>query len=202
MIYFFDSYEKYDPEDFLKLLPENRLKKYRGLKRKRDRENCVYAHMLLLRALREEFGITEPKFDFIENGKPVLTGGEAHFNISHCGKGIAVAAAKSPVGVDIQEARRFGDGVMKRVFSAEETAIVNASADREKAFARIWSLKESAVKCFAKSVAELSEFTFEGAQNHFEKYGKNFSAFELGDMYVSVCSDENFSNIITMEELV
>lgn len=202
MIYFFDSYEKYDPEDFLKLLPENRLKKYRGLKRKRDRENCVYAYILLLRALREEFGITQPRFDFIANGKPVLCGGGAHFNISHCGKGLAVAVAKAPIGVDVQEARSFGDGVMKRVFSAEETAIVNASADREKAFARIWSLKESAVKCFAKSVAELSEFTFEGAQNHFEKYGKNFSAFELGDIYVSSCSDEEILKIMITEELV
>lgn len=202
MICFFDSYEKYDPEVFLKYLPENRLKKYRDLRRKRDRENCVYAHMLLLRALREEFGITEPQFDFIENGKPVLRGGEAHFNISHCGKGIAVAVAKSPVGIDIQEARRFGDGVMKRVFSETETGTVNDSDDREKAFARIWSLKESAVKCFAKSVAELADFTFETDRDHFEKYGRKFSVFEIGDMYVSVCSDENFSNIITMEELV
>ncbi len=194
MIYFFDDYENFCAEKFLKILPENRIEKYNRLKRNSDRDNCVVAYLLLRYALREN-GIDSFETEVGENGKPFLKSEKLFFNISHCAEGVAVVVDTEPVGIDVQEIGGFNEKVAKRFFNESENKKINASPDKAKAFTRIWTLKESAIKCEGKSLADLGEFSFGDYENFFEKYEKKFSCLSEKNVLISVCGDRYFDKI-------
>ncbi len=194
MIYFFDDYENFSAENFLKILPKNRLEKFSRLKRKNDRDNCVIAYLLLKLALREN-GVEDFEIVTGENGKPFLRGGEIFFNISHCAEGVAVALDTEPVGIDVQEIDGFNEKVAKRFFDESENKKINASPDKAKAFTRIWTLKECVIKCDGKSIANLDKFSFGDYENFFEKYGKSFSCLSEKNVLISVCGNRYFDKI-------
>lgn len=194
MIYFFDDYENFCAEKFLKILPENRIEKYNRLKRNSDRDNCVVAFLLLRYALREN-GIDSFETEVGANGKPFLKSEKLFFNISHCAEGVAVVVDTEPVGIDVQEIGGFNEKVAKRFFNESENKKINASPDKAKAFTRIWTLKESAIKCEGKSLANLGEFSFGDYENFFEKYEKKFSCLSEKNVLISVCGDRYFDKI-------
>lgn len=194
LIYFFDDYEKFSAEKFLNFLPENRLKKFEKLKRKIDRDNCVIAHLLLTFALKEN-GVKNFEIVIGENGKPFLESGEKFFSISHCSQGVAVAVGNSPVGIDAQEKNGFNERVAKRFFSEAENEFIKTASDKEEAFTRLWTLKECAIKCEGKTLADIGEFSFENYEKHFEKYEKKFSCLSEKNIPVSVCGNEYFDEI-------
>ncbi len=204
MIYFFDDYKKFSAENFLEFLPEKRREKFEKLKIKRDKENCVVSYLLLKKALRN-FGIESFEIIIGENGKPYLKDTEnVFFNISHTGSGVAVVADEKPVGIDIQDILEIKNGVIKRCFSEEEKDMIFSSISPEKEFTRLWTLKESAVKCNAETVASLKNYCFEEREKPFEKYGKFFTTFERKNLLISVCGEKEFSKIIEIktEELL
>ncbi len=194
MIYFFDDYENFCAEKFLKILPENRIEKHNRLKRNSDRDNCVVAYLLLRYALREN-GIDSFETEVGANGKPFLKSEKLFFNISHCAEGVAVVVDAEPVGIDVQEIDGFNEKVAKRFFNESENKKINASPDKAKAFTRIWTLKESAIKCEGKSLANLGEFSFGDYENFFEKYEKKFSCLSEKNVLISVCGDRYFDKI-------
>jgi 4'-phosphopantetheinyl transferase len=105
-----------------------------------------------------------------EHGKPVLRGGEMHFNASHSGDLIALAFSKqSPVGVDVERHRTFRDAhaLARRYFSPDEVAIVNAASDQGQAFLTIWTAKEAIVKATGKGIgaSDLRSFSVPYAQS-------------------------------------
>ena len=69
-----------------------------------DRRQSLAAYLLLCRALKEEYGITEPPvFDFGPHGKPFLKDYPSiHFNLSHCPGAALCVIAPAPVGCDIE----------------------------------------------------------------------------------------------------
>ncbi|MEE0980826.1 MAG: 4'-phosphopantetheinyl transferase superfamily protein, partial [Acutalibacteraceae bacterium] len=147
MIYFFDDYENFSAEKFLDFLPQERREKFEKLKIKRDKENCVISYLLLKKALKN-FGIESFEILIGENGKPFLKDREnVFFNISHTSSGVAVVADKNPVGIDVQDILEVKSGVVERCFSEKEKELIFNSASPEKEFTRLWTLKESAVKC-------------------------------------------------------
>lgn len=194
MIYFFDDYENFSAEKFLKILPKNRQEKFNRLKRKIDRDNCAIAYLLLRFALKEN-EIKKLEIVVGENGKPFLKGGEMFFNISHCAEGVAVALDTAPVGIDVQEIGGFNERVAKRFFDESENKKISASTDKAKAFTRIWTLKESAIKCEGKSLANLGEFSFGDYEKIFEKYEKKFSCLSKKNVLISVCGNRYFDKI-------
>lgn len=87
------------------------------------------------------------------NGKPYLSDNSLYFSISHC-DGLAVCAlAETPVGVDCESIRHTSTAVMKRCYSDSETSYVLTSADSDKAFSQLWTLKESYVKMTGDGIA-------------------------------------------------
>lgn len=194
MIYFFDDYENFSAENFLKFLPKNRLEKFNRLKRKNDRDNCVIAYLLLRLALKEN-GVEDFEIVIGENGKPFLRGGEIFFNISHCAEGVAVALDTEPIGIDVQEIDGFNEKVAKRFFDESENKKINASPDKAKAFTRIWTLKECVIKCDGKSIADLGEFSFGNYEEFFEKFEKKFSCLGEKNVLISVCGNKYFDEI-------
>lgn len=195
MIYFFDDYTALPLENFSELLPQKRAEKFEKFRFKRDKENCLAAYLVLQKVLSEK-GIENFEIEQGENGKLFLKdNANLFFNISHCRRGVAVAVDREPIGVDIQDIVPCKEGVMRRVFSAEEQRLVLAASDRDRAFTRLWTLKESAVKCGGESIDDLKKYSFESSEKTFEKYGKVFTVFEKENLIISVCGSRSFSKI-------
>lgn len=124
-----------------------------------------------------------------EHGKPYLCGGELYFNLSHSGKYVVCALADREVGVDVQQPTRVNEAVIKRFFSDEEASYIHAAEDRDRAFAEVWSLKESYIKALGTGIATpLSSFSvkpegiFGWSMRHFLQDGYHFAVCLSGEL--------------------
>lgn len=200
MIYFFENYDSVSCENFLGFLPEKRREKCLRLRQKRDRENCVISYMILKQALKEN-GVENFELDTDENGKPFIKNSEWYFNISHCREGVAVVLSRSPAGIDIQDIGPYKEAVARRVCSPAEIELIENSENADREFTRIWTLKESAAKCDGKGIKILKDFFFENCGNSFRKYDRFFTTFEKKNCFISVCGEEEFSDITEIKNL-
>jgi 4'-phosphopantetheinyl transferase len=108
----------------------------------------------------------ELAFIFGAKGKPALCdNSQLHFNMAHSG-GLAVYAFLfgSGIGVDVEEVRGFGnfEQIAERYFCCEEASQLMSIADerqREEAFFRCWTRKESYLKAIGDGLsAPLDQF--------------------------------------------
>ena len=86
----------------------------------------------------------------LENGKPYLEH-DPYFNVSHSGEYVVLAIHPSfPLGVDIEHIDEKKIDAIKFVLDDEEKCI----DDTETLF-RIWSNKESLIKCMSKTISDI-----------------------------------------------
>ncbi|MBO4624244.1 MAG: 4'-phosphopantetheinyl transferase superfamily protein [Bacteroidales bacterium] len=161
MIYLNCHTEELDWEQALsRVSPQRREQALRYVKDS-DRRQSLAAYLLLLQALEEEYGISDPvEFGFGPHGKPFLKDyPHIHFNLSHCpGASLCVLEA-SPVGCDIEGVPPVLDEDLCRwVCSDQEFAQIRQSARPTVAFTRLWTRKEAFLK-----------FTGEGLTDHLKK---------------------------------
>lgn len=114
----------------------------------RDQRLCVAAYRLLQQALLQEFGIDErPVLVYNSKGKPLLAGHPGiHFSLSHCHAAVACAVSNRPVGIDIETPDHYSPEVARRVMNDDEMREIEASAQPQVAFTRLWTMKESFYK--------------------------------------------------------
>ena len=117
-----------------------------------------YSHRCGIALLKKAFSnlgkeISENDILMSEKGKPYIDGSKIFFNISHC-DGLAVCVlSDKPVGVDCESVRKASTAVMKKCFGSIEPDYVYNSEDKNIAFTRIWTLKESYVKMTGDGVS-------------------------------------------------
>jgi 4'-phosphopantetheinyl transferase len=115
-----------------------------------DRHRFAVARARLRAALAEVLGEDPAALQFGAgpHGKPFVIGHRVEFNLSHSGDLVAIAVAEEPLGIDVEHivAARANRGVAERWFSAAERAWMDAQPNRERAFFRLWTIKESAMK--------------------------------------------------------
>ena len=91
-------------------------------------------------------------FAALPHGKPQLVGNNLQFNLSHNQHWLAIAIAKSPVGIDIEFSentrQRAWLAVAGRFFTKEEFRYLGAlpEEDLRAAFFRFWTQKEAILK--------------------------------------------------------
>ena len=125
-----------------------RLDKLRAAKSAARRAEGICAERLLIYALRD----TMPEIEFpveivtAESGKPELADVPLRFSLSHSGDRCACAVYDRAIGVDIQKRAAADVRILERRFTPREREYVLNSADREAAFTRVWTMKESYVK--------------------------------------------------------
>lgn len=105
---------------------------------------CLLAELLRCRP-------DDPRLDLAVRGKPSLgAGAELHFNLSHSAGFLALVFSRTgEVGVDVEPSdRRVEDrDLMGRpLFRPEERAYIQAQADRDHAFLRLFTRKEAVLK--------------------------------------------------------
>lgn len=156
-LYLFSQYEQLSREFLdraLLALPNDRRICAQHYRQEIDRKNSIVTYLMLQYALKECFGIIAFRMKLGEYGKPYLPEHpHIHFNISHCKEGCAVAVADKSVGVDIQEIRPFSWSIAKRVCSKSELDLLKKSADRERSFTKMWTIKESYIKMIGKGLS-------------------------------------------------
>ena len=150
MIYLYDTLENYSDEQYLKhlkALPAWRREKALQYKKLDDRKRSVLAFVLLQRALREEYGITEvPEFVYNEFGKPSLSTLPIHFSLSHCKDAVACAVSDHNIGIDVESIVPYTPDVARRVCTAAELQMLDQSENKDVEFIKLWTVKEAISK--------------------------------------------------------
>ena len=150
MIYLYDTLENYSDEQYskhLNSLPAWRREKALLYKKLDDRKRSVLAFVLLQRALREEYGITEvPEFVYNEFGKPSLPNLPIHFSLSHCKDAVACAVSDYNIGIDVESIVPYNPDVARRVCTAAELEMLEQSDDKDVEFIKLWTVKEAISK--------------------------------------------------------
>ena len=132
-----------------------KVKKYRFDK---DRRLSLGAG-LLLKYMLTDMGVPA-QIHYNEFGKPYLKGKDVHFNISHDGKYALCAAAHIPVGADVQKLTEYDPRLTEAVFCPDEIVYIENSADKDRAFTRLWTRKESYIKLIGTGMsADLRSFS-------------------------------------------
>lgn len=92
-------------------------------------------------------------FDISKEGKPYIRGAaDLHFNLSHCGKDLAVVFASEEVGFDMEQKGRQADFVKlaKRFFTAAEAIEVEKNGGA--LFLQQWTAKEAMLKLLGRGL--------------------------------------------------
>jgi 4'-phosphopantetheinyl transferase len=147
------------------LLDETERRRWAAYRRAEDRERFLTGCALAKTALARYTGRrpADVRFDRTcgrcgePHGKPVLVGGGVQHSVAHSGDLVAVAVARAPVGVDVEQLdgrrRPLGrdgdpDGLARIVLSAAEQAALAGvpPAGRARAFLVAWTRKEAVTK--------------------------------------------------------
>ena len=154
MIYIDEHIFDFDLKTALEQISPQRREQALNFKFELGQRTCVLAYLLLKRALKEEFGISEnPLFEYGEHGKPFIVGHpEIHFNISHCKKAVACAVSRKPIGIDVETIHREEKSLIEYTMNAEETAQIMSSEQPGVAFTLFWTLKEARLKVTGEGI--------------------------------------------------
>ena len=124
-----------------------------------DRSRYIASHASLRRVLSAYTSRPSSTLRFAtrDGGKPYLPDHAMHFNMSHSGGVVAIAVAGEEVGVDVESVERPVDAraIADRFFTPDEFRWLRAQApsDGQRAFFRLWTLKEAVMKADGRGMA-------------------------------------------------
>lgn len=145
-------------------MPAWRRRRIDSMKHESGKALSLGVGVLLHKALTE-MGVEEPdEVSMNEFEKPFYKEyPEIHFSLSHSGVMAMCAISDRPVGCDVEKIRERDLDIAKRFFTSEEYDLIKSQKTDElqtKMFFRIWTLKESFVKCIGTGLSTpLNEFS-------------------------------------------
>ncbi len=166
-------------EKYFDMIPEWRKDAVDTLSRERPRRLSLGASVLLAEAMRDFGADPGARVVFGKNGKPLIEGGnDFYFNLSHSGEYAVCAAARAPVGCDV-EAYSYPDyRIARRFFTDAENDFVSVIEDEEKkrrAFYGVWTRKEAVLKADGDGfLAGHSAVSLEGERGFIVYKGKTY----------------------------
>ena len=172
-----------EAERFCARLPMERREKIARFRFERDKLRSLIAGLLI-----DRFAGCELTYG--RNNKPYLARGGVFFSVSHSGDIVAIAIDSAEVGCDVE--RIPTDNRLKiadRFFHPNERGYVNASADKNRAFCRVWTRKEAYLKMTGEGIAaDLTAFDTTSAP-----LSEQLFSAELDGYFLSVCSEKPIS---------
>ncbi|MFV0533319.1 MAG: 4'-phosphopantetheinyl transferase family protein [Cumulibacter sp.] len=138
------------------------------LVRATDRAAYVAAHVLVRRCVAELTGLRLADIHISQvcptcgvepgHGVPRVSGHpDLQVSLSHSHHHVAAAAAKTPIGIDVETIDAGGrPDVVGQALSAAEQAWVGAQPNPHRAFLRLWVRKEAWIKCGNASLDDLA----------------------------------------------
>lgn len=196
-----------------------RIKKYRC---NVNREHCILGEILLKYVLWKHYGLSwkEIQIKYEESGKPCLKGREdIYFNISHSGAWVICGVGNVPIGVDVEGGTKDFMPIARRFFAKTEYEYIlrQPSVGRYDAFYKLWTLKESYVKCTGEGLSvPLDSFCFCFSEQGIQMYRNDilcldywFKCHKLDNTFhVALCIQDkecnmwgNRVNVISIKDL-
>lgn len=133
--------------------------------------------------------------DKTETGKPFLKDFKnVRFNISHSKNLVILGVCEEEIGVDCETVRVGKETVAERIFTKIQKEIYAKTEDKNLYFTRIWTLKESFVKCIGTGIGyplnEIEVYIDENdiLVNNMQDY--YFDQMEIFHNIVSVCTSK------------
>ena len=156
MIYLNDDIAHFNFEASLPLLSDQRREQALKFKYEQGRKTCAMAYLLLCKALRQEYGITElPVFEYGEHGKPFIVGHpDIHFNFSHCREAVICVVSNRPVGVDVESIREYRDSLVRYTMNDQEVQQIERAERPDVEFIRLWTMKEAVLKLSGRGIVD------------------------------------------------
>lgn len=170
MVYVDDRIWDFDLTAGLAEISEQRREKALRFKHELGRRQCVLAYLLLKRALREVYGITEnPVFGYGAHGKPLLLAHpDIHFSLSHCREAVVCVVDSLPTGIDVETVRPLNEELVRYTMSeAEQQTVFNAD-NPALAFTRLWTMKEASLKLTGEGLRDQMSTVLERPGIEFE----------------------------------
>ena len=179
MVYIDEHIDDFDLQAALPEISEQRREQALRFKFERGQRTCVLAYLLLKKALREEYGLTEnPLFEYDPHGKPFIAGHpEIHFSLSHCREAVACAVSDRPGGIDVESVRRYKEDVVRYAMNEQEQQQIAAAERPDVAFIRLWTMKEARLKLTGEGITNDLKSALDGGSWQFttvERLNKNY----------------------------
>jgi len=155
-------------ESYLSELSEERKNKLKKIKSHSGRCRSAGVGVLLDEALKK-YGFREKDmtYGYGEVGKPYFKEApELYFNLSHSGCKVMCVLGSIPVGCDIEYIKKANAGIAKRFFSAKDNELLEEASEYgeqkyRECFYRLWTLKESYIKCTGQGLkCSMDSFSF------------------------------------------
>ena len=152
---------------------------------------------LLIKKACEDFGIDyeNEEIVFNEHGKPSFNNSGYCFNTAHSGNYALCVISDVECGCDIEKIKEYKQKVADRFFTEGEKKYLELSNDKDTLFYRLWTLKESYLKCIGKGLsAPLNSFELTSKDNNIIIKGKDeyqFYEFKHDGYAISFCLNIN-----------
>ena len=145
-----DIYQKYYLD-----LPPFRKKKADEYINKIDKIRSVAAFTLLIKLLNQnKIKYNQDEFKVDSYGKPYLLNSKIYFNISHSGDYVIAAISDKPIGVDVEIKKELKYIELSHlVLNEQEIKKINQIDNPSEFFFKMWTKKESYIKCIGKGLA-------------------------------------------------
>lgn len=167
------------------------------------KKQYLLSRYLLLQLLNDHYDINQlPLIETTDNGRPAFIDlNLPHFNITHSQHYVAVAiASKGKIGCDIEVKRERKNylKVAHYIFSEHELDWLTKQPSTLDAFWRLWTLRESALKLYAKGVWQMKNLMIEPIQPHITStfdgcfYPKHQ---QFNDFHLAVCCEYPIAKI-------
>lgn len=138
-----------------------RLARAMRMYREKDQRLSILSEMLISYAYSVRGLSPHPVLLTGEHGKPFDQDDQLHFNVSHSGNRVVLAVTDNAVeiGCDIQKITKCDIRIAERMFSVEETErlvqvqAVSPGEDADLLFTKMWTRKESFLKCIGIGLA-------------------------------------------------
>ena len=118
-----------------------------------QKDKCLSlgVELLLMQACFDfEIDYTKQHIVYDDYKKPKFDNCDIHFNLSHSENRAMCVMADYPVGCDVEKISEINMDIAKRFFFEDEYATIEkceSQAEKDNTFYRLWTLKESFMKC-------------------------------------------------------
>ena len=187
-------------EEDINNLSSLRIKKANSFVDEKDKLLSLAAGIALDKGLKE-IGLNEKDLDIEINeyGKPYFKDqANIKFNLSHSiDTSICVISSKE-VGCDIEKIRKYNAKIVNKCFSNEEQGFIKKALNKNEAFTRIWTLKESFLKAIGKRVDfNMNNITIIPQENNIiikqniDNRNWKLNEIKIEDNYIAICEENN-----------
>lgn len=160
----------------------------------------TWSKQFLIKIIKQKGLDFNTAIECTKEGKPFFSfNPNFHFSISHTREFIAIAISNKQIGIDIEQERKYKKELVDRFFHPKEAEYLNSLSNisqQNKDFTKIWTLKESYVKCTGKGIANNFQSFYISVLNNEPQIHNNETPVKIQSLF-----DEENQLYISISEL-